>query len=213
MKPMISSDLANDARRYLTERLLGVDMSDLPIDSTVSMVEQLYPGGWAAYRDNYMRFMRDTQREVTEKLSPIKQKALVQHMIGRKLRMYDEIISADFGDTETKIVLRIAQVDYRSRRDVVTGATIQLHVFQRPTPDAKWSHQCIEVDDEVDLQHVRFGAVNTPERDEAIKEQVETCYRPGTHKSPMKGWVARAELSWDQAHADEAFQKPNTHTA
>lgn len=206
-----------DARSYLSRHLSGTDMSSF--DDTVirSCIESSYPGGWADFESDFMRTMIDTQRAFVRRsteLSPIKKKAMVEHFTRRKLREHDAIISADFGETDMKFVLSRATVDYKSRRDVITARTLELHVFTRPDATSKWSHQMIDTTSEVDDQFIRWGAVNTPERDAVIREQVETCYRPGSEKTPMQGWVARLEVSHKQAHANETFQSPKKpHTA
>lgn len=201
-------DLLADARQYLSAQF-KTDMSDLPADSVRGCIESIYPGGWHAYKADYQRFtglQSEVRREV---MSPIKQKALVQHMTGRRLQEYDEIVSLEKSDLETKIVLKLATVDRRSRRDKITAERVVLYVFTRAEVTHMWSPpEMIEVEMEVDFDHHRWGALNTPERHAAIMEQVETCYRPGTHKSPLPGWIARADMSWKEAHEGETFQRP-----
>lgn len=207
-----SARLLVDARSYLTGHFGGVDMSDLPLDSVKSCIDQLYTGGWVAYEADFRRFDATTT-VTTEAFSPVKQKIIVEHHIGRRLKMHDEILSFECTDTRLAFALSFAKVDYRSRRDVITARRIELWVHERATADDTWGRaQVVEMDTATDEALVLFGAINTPDRAAAIAEQVETCYRPGTEKTPMAGWVARAELSWKQAHADETFPAHSTRT-
>ena len=208
-----TSDLMADARVYLSRHLGGVDFSGYSNEVIRDCIESAWPGGWSDFESAFMRNVRETQRlalQSTEQLSPIKRKAMVEHYLGRRLKMYDEVVSSEFTPTKVQFVLSLATVDYRSRRDIVTSRRLELHVFTRETEEGRWSHQTIDSESHDLESHVRFGAINTPERDEATKEQVETCYRPGTEKAPMQGWVARAEMSHKQAHATERFQSPST---
>lgn len=209
VSPKVSQpDIMADARSYLSRKLGGYDFSSFADDVVRGCIESSYPGGWSDFESDFVASLQRAQsRAVSEALSPIKLKARVEYLIGRKLRLYDEIISADLGTDHAKIVVSFATVDYRSRRDIVTARTLTLFVFTRT--ESGWHRQIIDTETPEKSESVRFGAINTPERAEAIAEQVETCYRPGSDKSPMQGWVARAEMSWDQAHADEPFQAPS----
>lgn len=201
-------NLLDDARQYLSVQFKQ-DMSDLPEDSVRGCIEKLYSGGWVAYSQDYARF-HATQREVLrEVMSPIKRKAYVENLTGKRIKEYDEIISVDKADLEVKILVKRAIVEYGARRDKVTGERVELWVFRRESTDHMWPKaQYIEVETVAQAGFVKFGSINTPEREADKREQVETCYRPGTDKTPLQGWVARAEISWEQAHANEGFQSP-----
>lgn len=198
----------DDARSYLSAQLGGVDMSAFADDIIRDNVDKVYPDGWHAFQRDYARF-HTAQQKVMESLSPVKQKILVEHMTGRRVKEYDEIVTVDQSDLSVKIVVKYATVEYGSRRDKVTAYSTVLYVFSRTEVGAPWSKDTLDIDEAANEGHIKFGTVNTPERHEAIREQVETCYRPGTDRTPLSGWVARAELSHEQAHADETFQKPS----
>lgn len=204
-----SARLLADVRSYLSTHFGGVDMSDLPLDSAKSCIDQVYSGGWVAYEADFRRFDATTT-VVTEAYSPVKQKIIVEHHIGRRLKMHDEIMHFECTDTTLSFAVSFADVDYRPRRDIVKSRRIELWSFVR-TDDTSPFIRNQFVDCGVlsaSEAHVLFGAINTPDRAAAIAEQVETCYRPGTEKTPMQGWVARAEVSHKQAHANETFQRP-----
>lgn len=201
------SDLMADAKQYLATHFKQ-DMSDLPEDSVRGCIDQLFTGGWVAYQQDYFRF-HQTQKAVVEAMSPIKQKAFVEHITGKRLREYDEIVSLDKADTLVKVVIKRRTVNYGTRRDTVTAERVELWIFTRDSRDLTWGKpQFIEVETVAQAEHVKFGSVNTPERHESQMEQVETCYRPGTERTPMRGWVSRAEVSWAKAHEGETFQRP-----
>lgn len=204
------NDLLADAQRYISAQLGGHDMSQFDLSTIRPLIDQTFPGGWVAYKADYDRF-HAMQRQVTEAMSPMKKYAFVTTMTGKRLTEYDEIVTVDVSDDELtcKIVLSCATVERRSRRDIVTARTLRLYVWSRDTTDTGWGKpDTVELDEATLESHYRWGAINTPERHAAIREQFETCYRPGTDKTPLPGWVARLGVSHEQAHENEAFQAP-----
>lgn len=210
----LTSDLYADARRYISRNFGDVDMSSLPQDAVRRTVDQLHPGGWQDFEADFMKWNTTTSAVVkTEEWSPVKVRIKVAQMLGKRfLKAHDEVKSFSCTDTDIKFVVSIATVDERSRRDIITARTIQLHTFHRDAVGEEWTHDMIDVTEDVREESIRFGSAMTPERYEAMMEQYETCYRPGTSRVPMAGWVARAEMSWRDAHADEDFQTTSDST-
>lgn len=206
------SDLLHDARSFVQSKMGGVDMSGIPEAAVRHAIESLYPGGWTAYEHDYRRFHAATEAALTEVLSPVKRKIKTEQWTERKLRPYDEIVKAEWTDLEVIIVLSVAEVEYGSRRDKVISRHLVLYKWTRSSITDAWTKDSLWVDDRVTEDHHRWGRIRDEERAESDAEQFETCYRPGTDKTPMQGWVARAELSHKQAHEDEVFQKPNPTT-
>lgn len=184
-------------------------MSDVGLDAIRNAVESLYDGGWTAYVRDFRRFTA-TAAPKTEQYSPIKQRAIVGAMTRRPLRDYDEIVKFDFNQDAhgTFVVSRPSVIDRRSRRDIITEREITLYKFTR-NAEGGWEWDFISITESVNEVHTRWGTINTLERDRDKRDQFENCYRPGTDRTPLKGWVARLELSWKQAHENEVFPKHN----
>jgi len=203
--PSVNAALRRDAYDFVSSKMGGTDMSSVPFEAIRGAVDHLYEGGWVAYE-------RDFRRATTtaESYSPIKQKAIVEAMTKIRLREYDSIIKFDFDpdDHATFVVSKATTIDRRARRDIVTERELTLFKFTRS--DGKWLLESISITEAVNEIYHRFGSVNTVARHADKKDQFENCYRPGTSRSPLAGWVARLELSWDQAHANEVF--PSTTT-
>lgn len=204
----LDAAVVDDARHFVASQFGGVDMSDVSPESIRVAVEKLYSGGWEGYVRDFRRFTTTTESAKVEKYSPIKQRAIVGALIRRPLRDYDEIIKFDF-DQETGgrfVVSRPSVIDRRSRRDIITEREITLYKFERV--EGQWKWDFVDMTEVVHEEHSRYGSINTVQREADKKDQFENCYRPGTDRTPMQGWAARLELSWEQAHKDEVFQQP-----
>lgn len=200
----ISDTLKADAYAFVSGQLGGNDLSELPFDAIKKAVEKLYDGGWQAFEAAFNRACGGGAK-ATEQWSPIKQKAIVEAMTKIRLSEYDEIVkfSLDQQVEATFVVSRASVIDRRARRDIITEREITLYKFVcYPTG---WHKDSVTITESVNEVHHRFGSVNTVTRAADKKEQFENCYRPGTSRTPLQGWVARLELSWKQAHADEVF--------
>lgn len=211
MTASFSQVLMADARAFVTSKFGGNDMSSVPVEAIRAAVEQLYDGGWVAYERDFRRFHNTVSVVESEPFSPVKQRAIVSAMTKRRLGDYDDIIVFDFdqNDHATFVVSRVTVIDRRARRDIVSEREITLYKFTR-SPEVGWKLESVSITEPVSEIHQRFGTINTVQRERDKKDQYENCYRPGTHKSPLPGWVARLELSWDQAHADEVFPRITT---
>jgi hypothetical protein len=183
-------------------------MSGYDLNVCRALIDKTFEGGWAAYKADFDRFHQQAKAAV-EEFSPMKKYAFVQMMTGKRLTEYDEIINVERAELTVKIVLSKATVERRSRRDIVTSRELQLWVWKRDSTDEGFGKpDMVSFDEALLEQHHRWGAINTPERHAAIREQFETCYRPGTDKTPLPGWIARLGVSHEQAHENEAFQMP-----
>jgi len=204
---MISSDftaaLVSDARAFVSSKFGGNDMSGVPLAAIRHAVDSLYDGGWIAYERDFARFHTTTAAR-TEAYSPVKQRAIVSAMTKRRLGDYDEIVNFDLQPLESAIfvVSRASVVDRRASRDIVTEREITLWKFTC-TPGVGWSRDFVTITEAVHEVHTRYGVINTPVRDAEKREQFETCYRPGSERTPLQGWVARLEMSWSQAHEND----------
>lgn len=209
------TDLMDDARSFVSAQFGGIDMKDMAEDAIRNAVEKLYHGGWQDFEAAFRRAMSVTSDPIkVEEWSPLKvrikfNRIATTYRYARRLGMHDEVESFSITDTDMKFVISRARVDVKSRRDVITARTIELHSFTRAADSHLWSHDMVDMTTEVHEEVVRFGSVMTPERYAAIMDQYETCYRPGTEKAPMAGYIARAEVSWQQMHADDTFQTPS----
>lgn len=191
-----------DARSYIASTFGGVDMGDVPSVTIRETVDKLFPGGWVAYERDFMRFRRPAAEPAN---SPHNLRVTAAALIGKRvLGEYDEVHAFEVTDTTRKLVVSIAIVDRKTRRDIVTARRLQLWTWTRSNPDEAWSKpDKVEMEEAVNEHHIRYGVVNTPDRAASAAEQFETCYRPGSSKAPMAGWIARAQLSWEQAYADD----------
>lgn len=163
-------------------------------------------GGWAQFVNEYRARIREELRK-TAAPSPIMLKARAEYLLGRRLGDYDKIISANLnGDLKRTLSISFATVEQRSRFDRVTARTLAMYVWTRESTEGKWKMDFIEIEEDADEKHYHNpGAVMTADRAAAMREQVELCYRPGTSRAPMDGWVRRLEVSWKEAHAGETF--------
>lgn len=203
-----ATDLMADAKAYVADAM-QCDASIVPDGSVSTFVDKLYPGGWSAYESNFRRFYARVTPKAVEEFSPIKKLAIVQRFTGIRLSEFDQILLFEVTDLNMKFVIsRATQIDRRSRRDIVTERTLQLWQINRNSTDEYWGRpDYVESVEAVSESYYRWGVIHTPERDASIREQVETCYRPGTSKTPMQGWIAKLEISWKEAHENEEFPK------
>lgn len=196
------SALEDDARSYLSRELGGLDMSAVPFEALKSCIEQSYEGGWIAYEADYHRVMSLTAPPEVE-LTPFQKWAKVARMIGGSphqfhLRPHQEVVSVDMTDDEIKAVLKIARTEERSQRDIVTYG-VKLIVWH--LTESGWSApESIDVWTEDAQEIVRWGRVRTEDWVASQMDQYETCYRPGTKRSPMQGPAARLEITREELH-------------
>lgn len=196
--------LEDDARSYLSRVLDGLDMSTVPYEKVQACVDQSYDGGWAAFEADFHRVMAlDAPKPV--ELTPFQKWAKLSRMMPWEprttwiLRPHQEVLSVTVTDDEVKAVIKIARTDEKSQRDVVTYGK-RLIVWTR-IDEERWSKESIEVWPEDDTEEiVRWGRVRTPDYVASQREQYETCYRPGTHKSPLQGPAARLGVSREEFH-------------
>jgi hypothetical protein len=192
----------DDARSYLSRELHGMDMSEVPDEAVKTCVEKSYEGGWIAYEADYHRVMRVTAKPEVE-LTPFQKWVKVARIVGGApdrfhLRPHQEVISVDITDDEIKAVVKLARTEERSNRDRVTFGA-KLIVWKRT--ESGWSApEAVEVWTEDTEEIVRWGRVRTADWVESQLEQYETCFRPGTHKSPMQGPAARLEITREELH-------------
>lgn len=201
------SALEDDARSYLSRQLGGIDVSEVPFEAVKSCVEKSYEGGWVAFEADFHRVMSITEKpklpptpfQLWAKLSRIMTWEPRTTFI---LRPHQEVVSVDMTDDEVKAVLRIARTEERATRDRVTYGA-RLIVWKRDA-DGDWGRsQSIDVWTEEAEEMVRWGRVRTPEYVASQREQFDTCFRPGTHKSPMQGPAARLEITREELHGIE----------
>jgi hypothetical protein len=128
-------------------------------------------------------------------------------------------------------LIRVHEVDERSSRDVIRRTGIKLLTKSDVvviwadtdvTEDIIWELRtgnrdratliarlsALAADLPESVTHVRWGRVATPDWVAIQKEQVETCYRPGTSNTPMDGVIRQAELSHKQYFEGSTFQNP-----
>jgi hypothetical protein len=194
--------LEDDARSYLSRTLHGMDVSSVPFEAVVGCIESSYEGGWAAYKADYERVMQVAAKPKPV-LTPFQKWVKLSRMIGGSpqfwhLRPHQEVQSVEVNDHEAKAVIKLARTKETASRDVVQYG-YKLIAWKRT--DNGWSApEDIEVWTEVAEEIVRWGRVRTEDWVESQKEQFETCFRPGTHKSPMQGPAARLEVSREEFH-------------
>ena len=213
------TDIMDHARKYVADLVPGIDTATIPDDAIRASVDGFYDGGWDAFR----RFWETplVPEKVRVKTEADHYRELVAIMPYRerqkyRLGIHDEVLAfgESWNDEESvqtiMAMIRVAEVEVRSRRDHIKSTTtrlltmttyvetgiVKVEVFDTPDPEP-------EIGD-----FVRWGRIRDAARVESDTEQLETCYRPGTHKTPLAGWVARLELSWEQAHESEGFQDP-----
>lgn len=226
-------DIISDAKSYISSKFVGVPTDDFDDDTVITLIDQLYPGGWADYQLDFRRFEATV---VTPEARPsmLKLWSQFQQLAGGSVQRYrrgvhDEVLSVDL--TTMEAMIQVHKVDHRSTRDIITQVGLKLLTAkdavtvwadESPTEEIVWALKCGDTDRATLLArlsvladklpkattHVRWGRVATPDWVATQREQFETCYRPGGEKTPMQGWVARLELSHEQAHKGEAFQKP-----
>ena len=196
--------IEDDARDYLSRQLKGMDVSSVPFEAVKSCVAQTYEGGWVAYEADFNRVM-SLREKPTPVLTPFQLWAKLPNIVETPrsyflLRPHSEVISVDIGDDEIKAVLRIAKVDERAQRDRISYGA-KLIVWKRDE-DGWWSYtpESITVWGSEYEELVRWGRVKTAEWVASQREQYETCYRPGTEKTPMQGPAARLGVSREEFH-------------
>lgn len=194
--------LEDDARSYLSRTLSGMDVSSVPFEAVVACIESSYEGGWTAYVADYNRVMQVTAKPEPV-LTPFQKWAKLPSIIGGPrmrwiLRPYEEVQSVDIGDDEVKAVLRIARTKERTMRDEVTYG-MRLIVWTLDE-SGNWKRESIDVWGEDAEEVVRWGRVRTEDWVESQKDQYETCYRPGTKKSPLQGPAARLGVTREEFH-------------
>jgi hypothetical protein len=131
-----------------------------------------------------------------------------------RLKPHEEVLKAEITDDRCVAVIAVVEVEMHRSFDKITRKGLKLmvwnHVDSPFAPGKKvWTKPEILIVWDNDSEGLvrLWGESNTPERQRARDLQFEECYRPGTEKTPMKGWVARLEVSHKQAHADEVYPK------
>jgi hypothetical protein len=176
-------------------------MSSASLEGIMACVEKSYEGGWAAFEADYHRVM-DITAKPEPKLTPFQMWAKLPNIVGGPrdrwmLRPHEEVESVVMTDTEIKAVLTIAKIEERAQRDRVTFGK-RLIVWTRT--DDGWHRESIDAWGEDAHEIVRWGRVRTPDYVASQREQYETCYRPGTKKSPLQGPAARLGVTREEFH-------------
>lgn len=197
-------NIYREAREFV-QSALGIEVSDLSDEKIKFCVEGFYPGGWEGLVESCREIERlarpATPRtpfqifaEIVRNLTPI--------VDGRKrtdllrLKLYEEVVSAQLEDGKAVVLIRTAKLDERSRRDRVTYG-MRLMQWTR-TESGEWAFDMLEVPTTDAREYSRYGYVNDILRAASQREQYEICYRPGTHKSPMQGPAARLQITADE---------------
>jgi len=214
----------DDARSYLSRTLGGFDMSAFD-DATIRRnIEAGFEGGWDAFKADYERFHAPERKDRGQAvLTPFQQYVKLRRMVhGQerdfRLKPHEEVLAVEVTDDVARVMIKVVSLDERSRADVIVATGTKFMTFKKFGDSAhmalmgRWKQRPVDVtvywDDEPTVadQH-RWGRLRTPERVESDGWQLGTCYRPGTAKSPMDGYVRRMEVSWEEAFADEVGSK------
>jgi len=212
-------DLYADARHFIGKHFGGADMSSLPKERVREVMDSIHPDGWEGYATDYESFVerasagdRTRPDEIPWELrSPIqKWAALRRHVHGTAhdfwIKPHTEVINVELGDEISHAALRIADYTEGARRDKIHRYGIKLMTWKVISTSERWGkvwgkpETLIVWQDEAPTEYARWGAVNTPERHASKTEQYDTCYRPGTHKSPMQGPAARLGVTREEFH-------------
>lgn len=200
------------ARVWLSKHLGGHPVDHFTDDEVRSFVEGAYPGGYAALtdvpapvtfksgevpfwaKDRGSHFVRDLPD------TPIRQRARVQGLTGFKMPAHAEWVDAKVSTTEIVVHLIVREVKEETRRVKVLREGQRLVRWSRPEGNGYWgrAQELTVWDDDPSYDVHIFGAIMTPEVAADKREQFETCWRPGTDRTPMQGPAARAEMSWKQ---------------
>lgn len=126
----------------------------------------------------------------TEKNNLVQLRAEAERELERPIRvgLFDEIVSISITDTEIKVSLNVSEVKEMSRRLRTTKTGMRLVSYKQNTDNHNWSRPDILTiwDDDCDVPDlILYGQINTPERVADKREQADTCYRPGTSRTPM----------------------------
>lgn len=201
---MADQSIFDHGRRYISDVLRGMDTSDLEDDLVIELVDKHYISGWkgfskfwseipgttkpAAQLTDKQRFLQLRER-VTSQLHP----GGIWH-----LGQYDEVLCYTEKADVTQVCLCVATVEERSRQDVIVSTVTRFITVDHTSGKYDYKDYA-DPEPQLSTTH-RWGRLRDAERVESDSWQLETCYRPGTSKTPMKGWIARLELSWEQAH-------------
>lgn len=200
----MKNTLMDEARDYLSGYLKGLPVDSIDDASVQAGVGQIYPGGWAAFRESYERAYRTSPARVSAP-SPVQQWARLRARIGGHphdfhLRPHTDVLQVKIGDDVCMAALRIAEFTEGPRRDVVHRYGIKIMTWTRGMYSFGRAKSVIMWEDEAPSEFARWGSVNTPERHEDKMDQYETCYRPGTEKRPMQGPAARLGVTREELH-------------
>lgn len=196
--------LLDHARRELSRHLGDVDLSGMPEAGVRSGVNALILGGWQRMAEEYRRDLAAKASAESDTPSPVQVRLIAAKWLGRRhLREYDEVKDLQVSENRRVLVVSFAVVEHKATFDYVGARVLQINVWTRNPETFDWDLSRTEVINKTEEKHYRaHGAVNTPERDAEQREQVETCYRPGTSSAPMDGWVRRLEVSHKDVHPD-----------
>lgn len=205
------------ARVWLSRFLGGSDVSHFSDDEVVAFVEKAHPGGVAdladvpqvtTYSSDSVPFWaKDRDPSASRELpdTPIRQRARAMSMFRYRMPAHADWVDAKFSPTEVIIHLIVREVDVRSRRVKVVREGQRLVRWSRPAEGMMWGRAdelTVWSDDPSYDVHL-FGSIMTPEVHADKTEQWETCYRPGTERTPMQGPASRAGVSRKEYWGDE----------
>jgi hypothetical protein len=192
---MDNQTLYGVARQFVAVEFEMDDTSRFPDSKIRLIVEKLWDGGWQGFAE-FNGFKVSPARDTHIPQTDTARLAMISGLTRRTFRigLLDEIVTFSIKKESMILVTKCHEIqEWRSRIRVLKQG-IRRYAWEKVNdqwvmiedfPNEKW-------DDDVHPYEVvgQYGQVMTPERYEEHVDQVETCYRPGTSRSPMDGYAA-----------------------
>jgi hypothetical protein len=210
----------SDARDYVSKSF-GIDVQEVPDESIVVCIEQVYESGWEGYKADYERFLAPIRAAQKAHQTPIQQFAKMRAKVAGsiqvfRLKLHEEVVSVTMTDDRCEAVIRTCEVESRRSRDRLTEIGLKKITYVKMDYELPgggsikvWSRPVIEVVSIPTSEDIlTWGRAWTAERLADLEWQTDTCFRPGTDQTPMDGPIRKLEISHEQAFAGEEFQDP-----
>lgn len=205
------------ARQYVQQFLGGMDISSLDDLTVIDFIKTSYPGGAEAFDERYPlahmehSWLSDKPRPVTT----MQRRARAQRMTGFRVKPHEEVIDVEFdaGDDEyyksesIKVLMSVVDSEERGRRTRINRSGKKLMEFHRTGLIWVLKHQITVWDDDVTFDFHKWGRISTIEYTASQREQFQTCYRPGTSRTPLQGPAARLGISDKEYWSNETYPK------
>ena len=178
-----------EARMMLDREMSAVNWHEFSDQEVRDFVDAMWDGGW----DAWVEFSTG-RKPKDDKLTALQALAHVQDVLGKRINigLLDVIEDYLITDEEMVLVIDYYETDeYHNRLRATKHAT---KMVGWKLKDGVWKQKRTVMSWDEDFESFQvvgqYGRVTTRERYNDQLDQVETCYRPGTNKTPMDGWAA-----------------------